>query len=111
MVAEIAPIQLDIDTIIPVGLILNELITNCLKYAFPHQSNGMIKVKLYQENQMLKLSVYDNGAGLPEHFFTAQHTTFGHKMIQAFLKKWNGKMNIYSEDGTKVDIHIPLTQA
>ena len=108
LITDIDAMKLDVDTIIPIGLILNELITNCLKYAFPNQANGLIKVVFKENNGLVKLAVYDNGIGLPVNFMNEQKKTFGHKMINAFLKKLNGKINIYSEDGTKVDIEFPL---
>jgi len=111
LITDIDAMKLDVDTIIPIGLILNELITNCLKYAFPNQTNGMIKVIFKEINGQIKLSVYDNGIGLPENFMNNQKKTFGHKMIHAFLKKLNGKINMYSEDGTKVDIEFPLIRS
>jgi two-component system, sensor histidine kinase PdtaS len=106
LVKEIAPLNLDVDTVIPIGLILNELITNCLKYAFNNRKQGAIKVILKEVNQLLYLSVYDNGIGLPPNFVPDVKKSFGHKMINAFLQKLQGTIKMYSEDGTKVDIEI-----
>ncbi len=106
LVKEIDSLILDVDTVIPIGLILNELITNCLKYAFVNNKDGNIKVIVKEINSSLLLSVYDDGRGLPENFEQGAKKSFGHKMINAFLQKLNGKMNMYSEDGTKVDIEI-----
>ena len=106
LVKEIQPISLDVDVVIPIGLILNELLTNCLKYAFPHPNEGAIKVILREEEGLLQLSVFDNGVGLPADFNPAIKKSFGHKMINAFLQKMKGEMRMYSEDGTKVDITI-----
>ncbi len=106
LVKEIDSLILDVDTVIPIGLILNELLTNCLKYAFINNRNGSIKVILKERNNNLQLSVYDDGIGLPKDFEQGAKKSFGHKMIHAFLQKLNGEMNMYSEDGTKVDIEI-----
>lgn len=106
MVKEIELINLDVDTVIPIGLILNELITNCLKYAFTNNTGGIIKVNLKKQNNILYLSVYDNGKGLPEDFKPGAKKSFGHKMINAFLQKLNGTINMYNDGGTKVDIEI-----
>lgn len=99
-------INLDVDTVIPIGLILNELITNCLKYAFTNQGEGIIKVVLKKQNDILYLSVHDNGKGLPDDFKPGAKKSFGHKMIHAFLQKLNGTINMYNDGGTKVDIEI-----
>ena len=61
---------------------------------------------LKEINSNLLLSVYDDGIGLPENFEPGAKKSFGYKMIHAFLQKLNGKMKMYSEDGTKVDIEI-----
>ena len=108
--ADIDAIKLDVETVIPIGLIINELITNSLKYAFPDQASGHIRIGLHLHDDRLKLHVYDNGKGLPADYAMEQQVSFGHKMISAFLRKMNGTMNMYSEDGTKVEIDIPYTQ-
>jgi len=106
LLKELQPMTLDVDVVVPLGLILNELITNSLKYAFPDGRNGMIKIIIKEEADKLKLAVYDNGVGsILTNEFNNEHT-FGYKMIRAFLQKLKGEMNIYSEDGTKVDIEI-----
>ena len=112
LVKEIEATNLDVDVVVPIGLILNELLTNCLKYAFPKDAEhktgeeGAIKVILKEENDVLQLSVYDNGVGLPADFNPETKKSFGHKMILTFLQKLKGEMKMYSEDGTKVDITI-----
>ena len=106
LVKEIDQINLDVDTVIPIGLILNELITNCLKYAFENTKDGTIKVILKEENNSLFLSVHDNGTGLPVGFEQGTKKSFGHKMITAFLQKLKGTMKMYTDGGTKVDIEI-----
>jgi hypothetical protein len=103
---EIETVNLDVDTVIPIGLILNELITNCLKYAFVNNGEGTITISLKEENNVLKLSVYDNGVGLPENFDVKNKKSFGYRMIYAFLQKLKGTINIYTENGTKVDVLI-----
>ncbi len=103
---DIQPLRLDVDTLVPLGLVLNELINNCLKYAFPEPHKGKIKVILKHENTSLKLSVYDNGIGMQGDASHFNQNSFGHKMINAFMKKLKGDIKIYNEDGTKVDIEI-----
>ena len=103
---DIQPLRLDVDTLVPLGLVLNELINNCLKYAFPTNKNGKIKVILKQDDYALRLSVYDNGIGIQGKESHFDQNSFGHKMINAFMKKLKGEIRIYNEDGTKVDIEI-----
>lgn len=63
---EIENIQLDIDTAVPLGLIINELATNSIKHAFP-TGKGTITIKLTTKNNKIELTVADNGIGMPEN--------------------------------------------
>src|SRR5262249_41433950 len=62
---ELQPVTLSIDTAIPCGLILNELISNCLKHAFPPGQPGEIRLDLHRQNGTCILRVMDNGLGMP----------------------------------------------
>jgi len=106
LVKELQPLNLDVDIVVPLGLILNELITNSLKYAFADGREGVIKIILKEEQDKLKLGVYDNGMGTQLKERPHEEYAFGYKMINAFLQKLKGEMKVYSEDGTKVDIEI-----
>ena len=109
LLKDIEPMVLDVDLVVPVGLVLNELITNSLKYGFAEKGNqGIIKVQLKKQNGHLLLAVYDNGMGLPQNFSRGSNNSFGYFMIEAFLTKLNGTMKTYNEDGTKTEITIPL---
>jgi two-component sensor histidine kinase len=102
---DIQKINIDVDTVIPLGLMINELITNCLKYAFEKiEGQGIITLKLNEEAGKIKLSVHDNGVGLPANFDNKNRKSFGYRMIHAFLQKLKATMNVYTDNGTKVDI-------
>jgi two-component system, sensor histidine kinase PdtaS len=105
LLRDIQPIHLDVEIVVPLGLMLNELITNCLKYAFP-EGEGTIKIMLEENSSQLKISVYDNGVGLPPDINITESGTFGFKMINAFIQKMKGDIKIYSEDGTKVELTV-----
>ena len=106
LIREIQPMHLDVEIVVPLGLMLNELITNCLKYAFPIGQEGTIKIILEEANDKLRICVYDNGVGLPLDIDITESGTFGFKMIHAFIQKMKGEIRIYSEDGTKVELTI-----
>ncbi len=106
LIKELQPLNLDVDIVVPLGLILNELISNSLKYAFADGREGAIKIILKEENAMLKLGVHDNGIGTNIKDGLKKEYAFGYKMINAFLQKLKGEMKIYSEGGTKIDIEI-----
>ena len=63
--ADIAPIDIDVDTAIPLGLIVNELTANALKYAFEGRDSGEVLVRIRQVGGLCELTVRDNGRGLP----------------------------------------------
>ncbi len=109
LVNDIDELKLDIDTIIPFGLILNELITNSLKYAFtPDTENGKIYVSLKKQKNGLILEVSDNGSGLPKNFDIKKTTSLGFKLISAFCVKLKAKLIINRKtEGTSVRLEIP----
>jgi two-component sensor histidine kinase len=99
---EIDPLNLDVDTIIPLGLIINELITNAMKYAFP-EGKGSLFISLKEVDSTLQLHIKDDGVG-----FTGQERTdsFGFELIEALLDKLDGELQVSSEQGTSVDITL-----
>lgn len=105
IVRDVQPLSLDVETVIPMGLILNELITNSLKYAFAQQPKGLVKIVVKQETGCLCMNVYDNGGGFSEPE-PGKQKSFGLRMINAFLQKMNGTMHMYNEDGARTEIII-----
>ncbi|MGB1031358.1 MAG: sensor histidine kinase, partial [Flavobacteriales bacterium] len=101
-------IELDIDTTIPLGLILNELITNSLKYAFLDRQEGTIKVALKQEGQDLKLRVMDDGVGMNEEDLVRE-ASIGMKLIEAFAKKLKATWSIKNNNGTIISFRFNYT--
>ncbi|MBK8505571.1 MAG: sensor histidine kinase [Saprospiraceae bacterium] len=72
LIKNIQPIDLDVDFVVPIGLITNELITNALKHAFVNQEFGVLTVRLYEDNHKLILEVSDNGKGMSTDFLKAK---------------------------------------
>ncbi|NNK81348.1 MAG: sensor histidine kinase, partial [Flavobacteriales bacterium] len=103
---EIDDLLIDVDTSVPLGLILNELVTNSLKYAFPDEREGEIHVELKEVKDSLRLTVADNGIGIPDDKKAASEDSFGMKMIKAFSKKLDAKWEVISDKGTTVKLVI-----
>jgi len=103
---DIDDINLDVETVVPLGLIINELISNALKYAFPNDRKGEIKVVLKEQAENLLLSVIDNGVGINNATGDNQGTSFGYGLIEAFCNKLDAEMNINTNNGTNVNIKI-----
>jgi len=107
LTADIDDITLDVDKIIPLGLIINELITNSLKYAFKERENGNIHLSLKEENEGLLFSIADNGVGLPEKFSIDGNKSLGFRLIKAFSKKLEAALSVENRNGTVVSLKIP----
>ncbi|MBW4473882.1 MAG: PAS domain S-box protein [Stenomitos rutilans HA7619-LM2] len=98
---QIEPIALDIDTAVSCGLIVNELVTNALKYAFPKGQPGEIQVMFRQHsNHTVTFSVGDNGVGLPLDFNPKQTKTLGITLVQGLVKQLQGTLNINAQPGS-----------
>ncbi len=102
---DIQDMYLDVDTIIPLGLILNELITNSLKYAFTPGQQGTLSIKLKEEEDTLLLSVVDDGVGLQENQ-SSESTSFGSKLIRTLTEQLDGELRVDGEAGMSVTIVI-----
>jgi two-component sensor histidine kinase len=102
-------LDLDIDTAVPLGLIVNELLTNTIKYAFPKGEDGTIIIKLHkQDNNILRLEVADNGVGKSG---ITHGTGFGGQLISLLTNQLNGTMTEENEKGTTVIFDFKLKAA
>lgn len=105
---EIAPISLSIDQAIPIALIVNEWVTNALKYAYIGISEPDLKVLLDEEKGYLKLQVKDNGIGIPDKLTEGQ-SSFGLKLVHSLSKQLKAKVDSDVMKGTSWTMTIPLT--
>ncbi|MAB40141.1 MAG: histidine kinase [Aequorivita sp.] len=94
-------LNLDVDTAVPIGLIVNELLTNALKYAFPEGAKGQINISLIKEDDDLLLKVTDNGIGKTEGS-KPKGTGFGTQLIQLLTQQLNGTVSEDYNNGTAV---------
>jgi PAS domain S-box-containing protein len=99
----IEDIEMNMETAIHCGLIINEMVTNSIKYAFP-KHNGTIKVELKSYTDNLELIVADNGIGLPKNIFLTINDTIGLQLIYNLVKQLNGKLKLDLCDGTEFKI-------
>ena len=104
------PIELDVDVAIPIGLIVNELISNSLKYAFPKQGPGQISVQLLENGGNLYLKVSDDGIGIMENS-TIKGTGFGSELISLLTRQLDGKMTLVNDAGTSFTFEFILNKA
>jgi len=105
---EIEDIPIGIDTSIPCGLIINELLSNSLKHAFPENRRGEIKIDIRSaEAGAIEMIYGDNGIGLPESFDFRKSTGFGFQMIVDLVEyKLMGNIKLIRDGGTKFQIRF-----
>jgi len=106
--AELEPASVSIDTAVPVGLMLNELVTNALKYAFPDGRSGRLFVALHADaGGGFIVRVHDDGVGLKPDFRLEQASTLGLRLVRMFAKQLRADVALRSEPGgTAFDIRF-----
>lgn len=92
--------KLDVNTSIPLGLVVNELISNSLKYAFPDNREGTIRIKFYREDDKFVLIAADNGIGLPNDFKSLSNDSMGFMLIKSLTEQIEGELALDTSKGT-----------
>jgi PAS domain S-box-containing protein len=104
---EIEDISLDINTMIPCGLIINELVSNALKHAFPQGTSGRVRVSLKKaKNGKYELTVADDGAGLPKGFDFEKAETLGLQLVVMLVDQLDGTLTRLKGKGTAFRIEF-----
>jgi two-component sensor histidine kinase/CheY-like chemotaxis protein len=105
LTTKIEPVVLDIDTAIPCGLIVNELVSNALKYAFPLGHSGELSIELHSifEKECL-LIISDTGIGLPKDLDFQNTKTLGLQLVNALTYQLNGSLSLSGDCGTKFEL-------
>jgi PAS domain S-box-containing protein len=103
-------VYVDINKAIPCGLVLNELISNVLKHAFPGDRQGELQIIIREEkNTEMEIVVRDNGMGLPDDVDINQPRTMGLNLVNGLVKKQlKGQMEVRRDNGTEIRIKFPL---
>ncbi len=102
---EIEQEELDVDLAIPVGLILNELLTNSFKYAYEHVQTPMLSISLTGK-QGVTLEIKDNGPGINELQWKQKGGSFGKRLIKNLSEQTGGEYHIGTDNGTCYKLHI-----
>jgi two-component system, sensor histidine kinase PdtaS len=102
---DIEDIKLDVSQAVPLGLILNEAITNAVKYAFPSHGHGTVNIFLhYMDTENIVLQIKDNGQGLPANFNFADSNSLGMQLMQLFAEQLEGKLKFKSVEGVEMSL-------
>jgi len=98
---DIGKILLNIDTAIPLGLILNELAGNAIKYAFPDGRKGELTIRMTEEGEILTVVVQDNGIGLSKDIDLQNAPTLGLRLVSNLVDQLSGTIKLDRSSGTK----------
>jgi two-component sensor histidine kinase len=102
--------RLDVSQAIPLALIVNEAVTNAIKYAFPGKRLGRIKITLSMVNDLITFSVEDNGIGMPANLQTGNVSSLGLELIKGLTDDLKGKVRFVNENGTAVVVSFNRMQ-
>jgi two-component system, sensor histidine kinase PdtaS len=101
LVVQVEEVALPLDQAVPCGLILNELITNAMKYAFPDDKNGILRVELLTyPDRVLSLRVADNGVGMPQDFDYHRSRSLGLQLVNNLVVQLDGQLELDQAKGT-----------
>jgi two-component sensor histidine kinase len=104
---QVEDVFLDIDTSIPLGLVINELVSNSLKHAFPDGRKGELRVNLEESEDKeydLILTVEDNGIGFPEGLDFEDSNSLGMRIVSALVRQIHGTIDLDGTEGTRFTI-------
>jgi two-component sensor histidine kinase len=90
------------EKLVPLGIILNELLTNTMKYAFAGRREGRITIQAYKKNELAVCIIQDNGNGLPESIDFKNSKGFGLSLVEMLNKQLNGNLKVERLNGTKI---------
>jgi two-component sensor histidine kinase len=102
---------LSIENAVPCGLILNELLSNCLKHAFPNGRGGEIRVQIGHTSERLSLIVADNGVGLPKDLNIDTTETLGLQLVRTLTRQLSGDLHLESNGWTEFKINCLIPRS
>ena len=114
----------DMDTAVPLGIIINELVSNSFKHAFPGRDKGEIRIKLHREEEIGEckrqnedckstnfiLSVSDNGVGIPENLDIENLDSLGLQLVTSLVDQLDGELELKRNNGTEFIIRFTVTE-
>jgi signal transduction histidine kinase len=100
-------IDVDLARAVPLGLLLNELVSNVCKHAFPGETEGQLDIRLSEADGAIHVRVKDTGAGLPAGLDHRTSATLGLQLVHMLAKQLGGDVTFESSGGTTVDVYVP----
>ncbi len=117
LTVDVEDVSLSIDDAIPCGLIVNELVSNCLKYAFPAAAEGtarnkyQVRVRMHSAQDWVTLSVSDNGVGFPKEVDFRRTESLGMQLVILLTDQLKGQVTLDKGDGTSFVVTFPKARA
>lgn len=108
LVLNLEPFVMKIDKAIPLGLIVNELVTNSLKYGHEKNNSPVLKINVEKNKSQLVLTIEDNGVGLAADFDFSQTESFGLKLVHSLVKQLGGNIKWTANEGTQWELEFDL---
>ncbi len=102
-------VVIDVRRAIPAGLIVNEVVTNSIKHAFPDEREGVIWIRLERSDAHIMLTISDDGVGLPPDFHAGQSRGLGMRILDMLIGQIGGAVDVRAERGSSFVITIPVT--
>jgi two-component sensor histidine kinase len=100
---------LNVKLLAPLGIIVNEVITNIMKHAFMGRDSGIITITASLAENLAVLRIHDNGIGLPEEVDLVTHTGFGLTLIKLLTEQIDGKLTIERREGTSIILEFEVS--
>jgi two-component sensor histidine kinase len=101
---DIEPLMLGVSQAIPLALIINEAVTNAIKYAFSEKTFGIIEIGMHQNGEYITLSIADNGIGIDDSITNAASNSLGLKLMKGLSEDINAGIKFANDNGTKITI-------
>lgn len=108
VVADLDPVRMEVDRAIPLGLVLNEMVSNAFKHAFATVEQPELRIALKQaEAGAVLVAVHDNGSGMPPEAMEGSGGSFGMQLIRSLTKQLRGTLTLKTDSGTRFELSIP----
>ena len=106
---DVEPLAVDVDTAVPLALVVNELVSNAFKYAFPAGSEGSIRIDLDRtEPGVIRLTIEDDGVGIPEDVDVHEPSSLGLRLVHLLSRQLRGEGSFESRsDPTRFSLEFP----
>lgn len=109
VVTDLDAVHLGLDLAVPCGLMINELLSNAFKHAFPERRSGKIELRLCEQDGMVRLMVSDSGVGLPAGFSIDSMQSLGLTLVQLLVDQIDGRITVTCHSGTSYEVIFPVT--